>query len=169
MHPSASPLGNHKSVLCLWICFYFIHGFTCAIILDSTYKWLIWYLSFSFGLLHLVWSSLVASMLLPMSLFHSFLWLSNNPLYTYATSPLFIYLSVEIEVASVSWLLWIVLLWYWGACIFSNQSFLNWAFFKKMTVWEELLWCTPGKTGEYMSLLVHLSNIHPEPSHHKRK
>ena len=38
---------------------------------------IIWYLSVSFWLTSLLWSSLVASRLLQMVLFHSFLWLSN--------------------------------------------------------------------------------------------
>ena len=49
-------------------------------ILDSTYKWyhMIFVLLF---LTYLVWQSLSPSMLLQMALFHSFLWLSNIPLY----------------------------------------------------------------------------------------
>ena len=38
-------------------------------------------------LLHLVWESLVPSMLLQMALFCSFLWLSSIPLCIYSTSP----------------------------------------------------------------------------------
>ena len=56
--------------------FYFTDWFICHI-LDSTSKWLYGiYLSLS-DLLHLLWSSLIASRLLQMVLFHSFLWLSN--------------------------------------------------------------------------------------------
>ena len=47
--------------------------------LDSTYK--CYHVIFIW--LHLVWSSLVASMLLQMALFHSFFWLSNIPLSMY--------------------------------------------------------------------------------------
>ena len=45
---------------------------------------IIWSLSFSVWL-HLMWSSLDPSMLLQMASFHSFLWLSNIPLYSYLT------------------------------------------------------------------------------------
>ena len=43
-------------------------------------------------------------MLLKMTLFHSFLWLRNIPLYLYTTSSLFIHLSTDIQVATKSWL-----------------------------------------------------------------
>ena len=55
-------------------------------ILDFTYKWCHMVLCFS-DLLHLVWKSLVASMLLQMALFHSFLWLSSSPLPEKAMAP----------------------------------------------------------------------------------
>ena len=48
-------------------------------------------------------------MLLQMALFSSFLWLSNIPLYIDVTSSLFIHLSMDILVSSMSWLLQIVL------------------------------------------------------------
>ena len=44
-------------------------------------------------------------MLLQMALFHSFLLLSNIPLYKYTTSSLSIHLSMLIYVVSMSWLL----------------------------------------------------------------
>ena len=39
-------------------------------ILNSTYKWYLWYLSFSF--FHLIWETLVLFTLMQMALFHSF-------------------------------------------------------------------------------------------------
>ena len=59
--------------------------------------------------LHLVWSSLGSSTLLQRAGFHSFLWLSNIPLYICTTSALSIQLLIDIYVVSMSWLLWIVL------------------------------------------------------------
>ena len=52
-------------------------------------------------------------MLLQMALFHSFLWLSNIPLFTYIPHLLFP-LSMNTYVASMSWLLKIVLQWTLG-------------------------------------------------------
>lgn len=79
------------------------------------------------GLLGFVWPSLVASMLLPVSPFHSFLWHMPHLLYPFICQ----------------WksrlLLCLGCCDHWGACIISNRSFLNWALKKKMTVWEELL------------------------------
>ena len=59
-----------------------------------------------------------------MALFHSVLWLSNIPLCMFITSSLSIHLLMDIQVAFMSWLLWIVVLCYEhsGACIFSNYS-----------------------------------------------
>ena len=50
-------------------------------------------------------------MLLKNGLFHSFLWLSNIPLYMYIPSFLSVPLSVDIWVVSLSWLLKMVLQW----------------------------------------------------------
>ena len=52
-------------------------------------------LSFLSDLLHLVWWSLGPSMLLQMTLFHSFLWPSNIPLYIFIYCILFIHSSVS--------------------------------------------------------------------------
>ena len=46
-----------------------------------------------------------------MALFHSFFWPSNIPLCLCTTSYLSIYLSMDVLVVSISWLLWIMLLW----------------------------------------------------------
>ena len=54
--------------------------------------------------------SLGPSMLLQMALFRSFLWLRDIPLYICTTSSLSIYLLMGIQVVSMSWLLYIVLL-----------------------------------------------------------
>ena len=53
-------------------------------------------------------------MLLQMALFHSCLWLSNIPLYICITSSLSIHQSMDIQVASMSWLLWRALQWTLG-------------------------------------------------------
>ena len=47
----------------------------------------IWYVFFS-NLFHIVWSYLVASMVLLLALFHSFLWLNSIPLYVCTTPSL---------------------------------------------------------------------------------
>ena len=58
---------------------------------------LIYYICFSLSdLLHSVWQSLDPSTSLQMTQFHSFLWLSNIPLYIYTTSSLSISLSTGI-------------------------------------------------------------------------
>ena len=62
-----------------------VDRFTCAIFYIPCISDTMWYLSFS-DLLHLVWKSLVASMLLQMALFHSFLWLSSISLSICTTS-----------------------------------------------------------------------------------
>ena len=51
-----------------------------------------------------------------------FLWLSNSPLYIRTVSSLSIHLSMDTQVASMSWLLWPVLLWISG-CM--DLSFLK--------------------------------------------
>ena len=56
-------------------------------------------------LLHSVWQSVGPSTSLQMTQFCSFLWLSNIPWYICTTSSLSIYLSMGIEVASMTWLL----------------------------------------------------------------
>ena len=59
--------------------------------------------------LHSVWQSLVPFMLLWIALFHSLFWLSNILLCICTTSSLSIPLSMDLEVASMSWLLHTVL------------------------------------------------------------
>ena len=115
---------------------------------------IIWYLSFS-DLLHWLWF-LGPLILLQLALFRYFFWLSNLPLYTGTTSSLSIPLSMGTYVAPMSWPLWIVLLWTWIACVFSNYS-LPWT-------GTGLL----GHTATFFSLrkshTVHhngCSNIHP--------
>ena len=51
------PLGNHKSVLCLWVCFYFTDRFYLCHILNSTCKW--YHMVFVF--LWLTWLSVITS------------------------------------------------------------------------------------------------------------
>ena len=53
-------------------------------------------------------------MLLQLAWFRSFLWLSNSPLYICTISSFSIHLSMDTQVASMSWLLWPVLLWILG-------------------------------------------------------
>ena len=79
------PLGNHKSVLhvhhfCSCGKVHLCHILDCRYVLSYGIC-----LSLS-GLLHLVWESLVLSMLLQMTLFCSFLWLSRIPLCIYTIS-----------------------------------------------------------------------------------
>ena len=63
-----------------------------------------------FVFLRLMLSSLGPSLLLPVASFHSFLWLSNIPLYMCTTSSLFsISLWLFIFIGSMSWLLKTVL------------------------------------------------------------
>ena len=52
------------------ICFSFVYRFICAIFLITLISDIILYLSFSFWLPHLVWESLVVSMLLQMAFFY---------------------------------------------------------------------------------------------------
>ena len=56
-------------------------------------------------LLHSVYQSLGPSTSLQITQFHFFIWLSNIPLYICATSSLSIHLSIDTQVASMSWLL----------------------------------------------------------------
>ena len=60
---------------------------------------------------HSVWQSLGPSTSLQMTQFRSFLWLSTIPLYICTKSSLPIRLLMGIYVASMTWLLWIVLQW----------------------------------------------------------
>ena len=57
-----------------------------------------------------MWKSLVTS-IAAVTLFHSFYWLSTISVYMCTASFLSIHLLMDIYIASMSWLLWIVLLW----------------------------------------------------------
>ena len=57
-----------------------------------------------------------------MSLLHSFVWLSNTPPYTWATSSSSTLL-MDIQAVSVSWLSWIVLLWTLGCMHLESELF----------------------------------------------
>ena len=70
-----------------------------------------WYLFFSFGLGMVTSGSIHVAV---DGVFHSFLWLSNIPLWICTTSSLSIPLAMDILVASMSWLLWTVLQWTLG-------------------------------------------------------
>ena len=72
----------------LWVCFYFlISSFMSYFRFHTEVTSYCVCLSVSY-LLHLVWQSLGLSMLPQIALFHSFLWLSNIPLYICTTSSL---------------------------------------------------------------------------------
>ena len=61
-------------------------------------------------------------MLLQMAWCHSFLWLSSIPLCLYTTSSESNRLSMDIWVVSMSWLLWRVLQWICGSCVFFKDN-----------------------------------------------
>ena len=65
-----SALATIAYSLCLWVCFCFVDKFVCVLFQIPHISDIIWYLSFS-DLLHLVWQSLVASML-QVAVLHSF-------------------------------------------------------------------------------------------------
>ena len=67
--------------------------------------------SFVTGFFHLVWYFQGSSTLWHASVIHSFLWLSNIPLYGCPMFYLFTPLLMDIWVVSTFWLLWTVLLW----------------------------------------------------------
>ena len=83
------PFSNCKIVFNICNSFCFVNKYILSLFKIRLHIWGI-YLSLS-DLLHLVWQSLDPSMLLGMAFFHSFLWLSNIPLYfwtTYLSLPL---------------------------------------------------------------------------------
>ena len=79
----------------MWVCFYFVDKFICECTSD-----IIRCLPFSFWL---------TSFSLSIGIVSFFLWLSRIPLYICTTSSLPPHLSMDIQVASMSWLLWLVL------------------------------------------------------------
>ena len=108
--------------LCLWVCFCFVDKFIYVILLDSTYKHIIWYLVLS-DLIHLIWSFRGPSFLLHMALFRFSLWPSDIPLCVCTTS-LSMHLSVDICVVFAAWPLWMVLQWTLG-CIYLSKLVLS--------------------------------------------
>ena len=112
--PIPVPFDSHVSFLCLWVYLCFLNKFICIIYKIPHVSDSIWYWSFSFWFISL--SVIISSPILIAAngIFHSILWLSNIPLYIYTTPSLSIHLLMAIQVASVSWLLWIVLLWTLG-------------------------------------------------------
>ena len=84
--------------------------------LGASYSGITQYRPFGVWLTSLRIQSQLSSTLQHGSEVHSFLRLNNIPLCVYATSSLSIHLSMNIWVASVSWLF----LGHWGACMFSN-------------------------------------------------
>ena len=95
------------SLFCRWV-------HLCPFFLYSTYKQYCTCLSLS-DLLHSVWQSLGAYMLLQRVLPHSFLRLGNTIVYICTTSSLSIPMMMNVKVASISWLLCIVLQWTLGS------------------------------------------------------
>ena len=75
---------------------------------------IIWCLSFSLWLVSLGMSISSCTHVATNGIISFFLWLSNIPLHISTTSYLSIYLSVDIYIVLMSWLLWIVLLWTQG-------------------------------------------------------
>ena len=89
------------------------------------------------SLSNLVWYSLNASMLLQMALFHSFSWPSSILLYICTISSLSVHLMITIQVVSMSWLLWMVLLWT-QQCIHLFESFLWSCMDVRVGLWRRL-------------------------------
>ena len=109
-HPHHSPL---VTMFVFSVCesIYFISKFICITFLASTYKW--YHMIFVFvislrmiisGCIHVAANGIISF----------FLWPSNTPLYICTASSLSIHLSMDTQVASMTWLLWIVLLWTQG-------------------------------------------------------
>ena len=95
-------------------------------------------------LLHLVWQSLDPSMLLQIALLHSCL----HPLYICITSSSSIHLLMDIYMASISWLLWIRLLW----CSRVHTSF--WVIVLSRYIPRS------GTAGSYGNSISFLRNLH---------
>ena len=91
------PFGNHSLYLCLWIYFCFINKFIFSGVALLRCRIKGYHIVFVFFCLtYLVRSSLGTSMLLQMTWFYSFLWLSNIPLCIYTTRSLYSYLLMDI-------------------------------------------------------------------------
>ena len=90
IHPLFSLLSIH---FFLYVCLYFClaNKIIYTIFLHSTYMLNVYFFSLS-DLIHSVWQSLASHTSLQMTQFHSFLWLSNIPLYMCATFSLSILL-----------------------------------------------------------------------------
>ena len=84
LSPSSCPLGNHKFVFKLWVCFYFVDKVHLCYILNSTYKWY-YMIFFSFWLLPLSVTS-SCTYVTTNSIILFFLWLSSSLLYVCITS-----------------------------------------------------------------------------------
>ena len=107
----SSPWQPSGCSLCLWFYFSLIDRFICCI-LDS-YKWYHMVFFFIFLTLFFLLTMIISSYIhvAAMVLFSSFLWLSSVPLYICTMASLSIHLLMDIYILSLSWLLWIVLLW----------------------------------------------------------
>ena len=123
VHPTPlSSLGNHKSIPQVHY-FLFCGKVHLCHVSDSRYVISCGICLSRLDLLHSVWESLVPSMLLQMALFCSFLWLNSIPLCICTTSSSSIHLLLDIQVVSMSWLLWIVLQWTYGCMYLFQRKF----------------------------------------------
>ena len=128
--PPFLPPDDHKSALCDWEPVWFIDRLICHI-LDSTCKWHLWNLSFSFWLTSasmIISRSIHVAENVIISLYFYAEWCSITCVYIRLHVHAFFTQSSlsACQAVSTSWLLSTVLLWaLWGACIFSNHSFLR--------------------------------------------
>ena len=87
--------------------------------------------------------TVLKSMVLQMAISQSCLWPSSIPACTCSTSSLDIHRSVDIQVVPTSWLLWIVLLWTWGACIILAYIIV-WIYIQEWIVESHASWVFKG-------------------------
>ena len=87
------PFSNHVCFLCLWVCFCSANKFICISFLKI--RFYTWVISYGIWLSVCLSMTISRSVLLQMTLFHSFLWLSSIPLFICITS-LFIWLWTNI-------------------------------------------------------------------------
>ena len=113
IHPTLSfSYCVHKSILYVWLSIPALQNIFISTVFLIPYICInIWCLFFSLWLISLCITGSSSSNSAQLTHIHSFVWLSNIPLYKYTTTSLSIHLSVDIYFASMSWLLWIVLLW----------------------------------------------------------
>ena len=86
--------------------------------------------------LHSVGQSLCLSRLLQMALFHSSYWPNNVPLYLSTTSSLSIPLSMDIWVASMSWLLSTMLQWWTMGSMYPFETCFSLGICPRVGLWN---------------------------------